>query len=93
MLTRVYDVRDLLTDGQGSDSDALCRLRYVIRDTIATESWKFKGGAVGSMFAWNGRLIVTQTWTNHVRIESLLAGMRRSGLGSTAATGPATSAQ
>lgn len=48
-----------------------------IEQTIESESWKDNGGTVGEIRALGHRLVVDQTLQAHMKIEVLLANLRR----------------
>jgi len=48
------------------------RVIAIIRETVAPDSWRDAGGAVGSIREINGRLVVAQTEANHALIAKLL---------------------
>lgn len=54
-------------------------LAHLIQDIVATDSWKDNGGNVGSIRELAGRLIITQTPTNHRKIVNLLRILRSGG--------------
>jgi general secretion pathway protein D len=51
-------------------------ITQLILDTISPDSWKDKGGAVGSIREMSGQLIVTQTPEDQEELERLLAQLR-----------------
>ena len=53
----------------------------LIMSTVAPESWREAGGAVGSARLLGARLVVSQTAANHKQIEDLLNGIRDEGGG------------
>jgi hypothetical protein len=52
--------------------DKADRVIQIIKETVAPDSWRDAGGAVGSIREINGRLVVAQTETNHALIARLL---------------------
>ena len=48
------------------------RVIQIITETVAPDSWRSAGGAVGSIREINGRLVVAQTEANHALIAKLL---------------------
>ena len=81
LLTRVYDIRDLL-QGSVDDDDGeepvvsqgeLCEeIQRLIRECVAPWSWKQGGTGEASMAMLSGQLIVSQTPENHKRIKRLM---------------------
>jgi len=49
---------------------------HLVTDTIAPESWKDNGGAVGSARVLNGQLVITQLPEHQKEIEALLNDLR-----------------
>ncbi len=102
MLTREYDVRDLIEHlkpqaekyrGQsfdecfngtrpgltGGESDEAVEIFiHFTQEVVAPASWRDAGGTVGSMRWIGGRLIVTQTYKNHLELEQTFQSMRES---------------
>jgi beta-lactamase regulating signal transducer with metallopeptidase domain len=90
VVTRVYDVRDLLAlpprnaartnpapaTRPATREDLVDRLSNLIIDTIATSSWKERKGAVGTLRELEGQLIIIQTPENHRQISEFLALLR-----------------
>lgn len=81
---RVYDVRDILGRGIAPDErqrrvNALTRL---IQDQVDAASWKDRGGQAGAIRELKGQLIVTQTPENHLKLVTLLKGVRALSLAS-----------
>lgn len=68
--------------GGGEDDEGPTRTELVdqiiqlIQDTIASDSWKDNGGAVGSLRELQGQLIVTQTPENQRQLVRLLEQLR-----------------
>ncbi|MFN0011831.1 MAG: hypothetical protein ACKVS8_09335 [Phycisphaerales bacterium] len=52
------------------------KLVSLIQTTVATDSWRDRGGETGSMQELNGSLIITTTPSNHREIASLLSQLR-----------------
>jgi type II secretory pathway component GspD/PulD (secretin)/tetratricopeptide (TPR) repeat protein len=50
----------------------------LIEDTVATDTWKDNGGAVGALRELQGQLVVTQTPENHRLLANLLEKLRES---------------
>jgi hypothetical protein len=48
----------------------------LLQSTVAPDSWRSMGGTVGSIRAFNGILVVTQTPENQYAIHQLLAQLR-----------------
>ena len=79
---RVYNVARLLkqmpSTMPANDSEEIIRankaehLVQIICETVAPDSWRSAGGAVGSISEINGRLVVGQTEANHALIAKLL---------------------
>jgi len=68
--------------GGGEDDEGPTRVELVdeiirlIQDTVASDSWKDNGGAVGSLRELQGQLIVTQTPENQRQLVRLLEQLR-----------------
>ena len=85
VITRVYDVRDLVRAKAGAAGEAAApadeaRFETVTRlvtGSVAPGSWRDRGGTTGSVRAMAGQLIVTQTAENHEAIANLLAQTRK----------------
>jgi bla regulator protein BlaR1 len=80
--SRAYDVADLLTAaGPGSKMPttrpAREELVELVEANVAPDSWREKGGAVGTMREFNGRLIVTTIDMYHFDITRFLDELRR----------------
>lgn len=85
-VTRVYDVRDLLTPGAMNylPAELLWQMRNVqvtnlsdtLKAVVAPDSWRDNGGTIGSIREFNGLLIINQTKDNHLEIEELLSQIR-----------------
>lgn len=54
----------------------LDKLQSVIIETVAPDTWREAGGAIGSMYALAGWLVITQTAENHERVRELLNALR-----------------
>ncbi len=108
VITRVYDVRDLLVQipdypykgdlGVPVDKSVVVvadaapttqphrtptskeeladNLIDLIRETVATDTWRDNGGSEGAIRELGGQLIVTQTLENQKLLESLLSQLR-----------------
>ena len=108
VITRVYDVRDLLVQipdypykgdlGVPVDKSVVVvadtppstqphrtptskeeladNLIDLIKETVATETWRDNGGTEGAIRELGGQLIVTQTLENQKYLESLLSQLR-----------------
>jgi hypothetical protein len=108
LMTRVYDVRDLLVQipdypykgelGVPIDKSVVVvadsppstqphrtptskeeladNLIDLIKETIATDTWRDNGGSLGAIRELGGQLIVTQTLENQKLLESLLSQLR-----------------
>jgi hypothetical protein len=70
-------------DSQSGDSRQNTPVRFradelihLIRDTVASDTWREDGGTLGSIEEQGGRLAVTQTPENHRQILNLLAQLR-----------------
>lgn len=80
-VTRVYDVRDLapadqLARQEQCDYTEACEtLMHIIRKTVLPESWEAGRGA-GTMMALDGKLIITNHYSAHARIDDLLSHLR-----------------
>lgn len=59
--------------------EAAQELMKVIEDTVDADSWRDNGGSVGAIRELAGRLIITQTPTNHRKIVNLLRTLRAGG--------------
>jgi hypothetical protein len=55
------------------------RLKQIIADAIAPDSWRDAGGTVGSIQDFNGLLIITQTPECHRQVADLLEKIRSRG--------------
>lgn len=92
LITRIYDVRDLISDAywgvssRGANADAVAAarvnaLRDIVIEGASGNSWVELGGlgapgGYGSISAFGGRLIVSQTADVQVQVERVLAGLR-----------------
>jgi hypothetical protein len=86
VITRVYDVRDLIDDtlknwktqrkkgNYQEASDALIRL---IQETIDPTIWRDAGGSAGGMREIAGKLVVTLPVEKHQELVELLIGLQR----------------
>lgn len=54
-------------------------LMQLIQDTVAADSWRDAGGQGGSIIHFGNRLVVSQTWSVHRQIQSLLGQLREPG--------------
>ncbi len=72
--THVYDVRDMLNAKQPWRS--LDLLMEAIAGSVGTDSWEEVGGP-GTIHAYQGNLIVSQTWRQHREIARLLKVLRQ----------------
>jgi beta-lactamase regulating signal transducer with metallopeptidase domain len=80
---RVYDIEPLVlsmpttmpvgTPDAGLRAAKVEKVIATIRDAIAPDSWRDAGGTAGSIRELNGKLVVTQTETNHAAIAKLLS--------------------
>jgi hypothetical protein len=78
----VYDMRDFMAQANESGREQVVdNMVELITDTIDPESWRDNGGMIGSIRELRGRLLVTQTWSNHERIAEDLYALRKSGGG------------
>lgn len=59
--------------------DGAMQLTRIIEDMVDADSWRDNGGAVGSLYEFDGRLIITQTPSAHRRIAELLKKLREGG--------------
>ena len=77
VLTRVYDVRDLLRLSNDADRQRhVDELLKFVMDQVGAGSWKERGGSAGAIRELQGQLIVTQTPQNHRQLLKLLMGLR-----------------
>jgi hypothetical protein len=75
----VYDFRDLIDADAATDYTRVAateRMRRLLFDTIARESWTENGGTTGSIEVLAGLFVITQTAPNHRHILELLANLR-----------------
>jgi hypothetical protein len=77
VITRAYDVRDLLTPRHPQDQQ-LDRLIDSVRG-ISPLTWRSNGGREGSAQVLKGQLIITQSAEVHARIEQWLRDRRAQG--------------
>ncbi len=63
-------------DTAAARDERVRKLVSLIQTTVATDSWRDRGGETGSMQELNGSLIVTTTPSNHREIASLLSQLR-----------------
>ena len=61
---------------QQSRAERIAAITKLIQDTVASDSWKDNGGAVGSVRELSGQLIVTQTPENQRQLVNLLEQLR-----------------
>ncbi|MCH7993348.1 MAG: hypothetical protein IIB57_02780 [Planctomycetes bacterium] len=52
------------------------KIIHLIEETVAPDSWRDRGGSVGSMQEINGQLVVTQNSASHRQISGLLDKLR-----------------
>jgi len=80
---RVYDVRDMVgdPDDRASEQEKNERLVQLIQETIAPGTWRATGGNIGSIGAFNGKLVVTHTEMCQQQVQSLLTELRGKGEG------------
>jgi len=78
VVTQVYDVAELLADGdpQGYQADTAALLT-LITTHVDSVSWQTNGGTIGAVQEFNGLLVVTQTPNNHADIGKLLENVRQ----------------
>jgi beta-lactamase regulating signal transducer with metallopeptidase domain len=90
VMTRVYDVRDLVIQVPDFSSDPgnpttqpqlkreqiLRGIMVTLTSTIDPQSWRTNGGDAGSIRELNGQLIITQTSHNHELIQKRFDEMR-----------------
>jgi hypothetical protein len=62
---------------QAERDEWLTELIRLIQELVGPLEWRDNGGAIGSIYAQSGRLIVVTTWHNHRQIDQLLAELRR----------------
>lgn len=74
--SRVYDVRDLLTDDGSDEPLNASDLLSTITGTVAPDSWSDRGGR-GTARTLGGLLVVYQTQATHYDIQQLLAQLRQ----------------
>ena len=67
----------LFGDGGHGYQIAVDNLKQIVMHTVDPESWRDAGGTLGSMFDFNGRLLITQTPENHTAITKLLELIRK----------------
>jgi hypothetical protein len=80
---RAYDVSELVstaTTRPGSEgvADATETLVNLVKDNVATDSWRDNGGTIGTISSFGGRLVINTTDMNHLQIDRLLAELRSS---------------
>lgn len=77
-VTRVYDVRDLMRQGEAGGDGAKREAAAIklLTDSIDPASWREHGGQVGSVRVLNGQLVVTQSPENHKAVANLLKQTR-----------------
>jgi len=81
VVTRIYDLRDLLRDAKPSErEEATEALVKLIVDSTSPDTWRDAGGTLGTLREFGAGLIIAQTWSNHEKIAALLNGIRKSGL-------------
>ena len=64
--------------------------KKIITDHVGEDTWRDNGGTVGTICELTGRLIIRQTWLNHLKVEALLDELREKGLPGKRPRGPAT---
>lgn len=69
---RVYDVSFVFSDGDAGEAD-LTNLVDTLETVIAPDTWRERGGTVGSIREFNGKLIINQTNENHRLIARALS--------------------
>ncbi len=75
MEKRIYDCSRLIESAASSDPSAtLEKLQDVLMQSIDTDSWEVSGGN-GQVSEFAGKLVISQTLTNHLAIERLLNGL------------------
>ena len=75
-MTRVYDIRDLVTGDPAARDELVENILDIIRTTIDRDSWVQGGGLVGSVKELGGQIVVTQTAENHRELAALLKALR-----------------
>jgi hypothetical protein len=76
VVTRVYDVFDLVHDPKGDDLKAYNSLIELVTTTVAPTSWDEVGGP-GSIAPFQGMLAIRQTQNTQDEIVALFAELRR----------------
>ncbi|MCK4626831.1 MAG: hypothetical protein KAV00_16080, partial [Phycisphaerae bacterium] len=71
---RISDLAEAVEEG--FQNRRLGELIDIIRTTVVPMSWLEMSGETGSIFAFDGKLIITQTRKAHHRIERLLSALR-----------------
>ena len=71
-VVKTYDIRSLLPHDHASHAEAVDRIKKVIMDTVAPDSWRDNGGIVGTIRELNGTLVINQSARNHQAIDALL---------------------
>jgi hypothetical protein len=77
--TRLYDVRDLPSGPLANNPYPYGELMALIEDTVGEDTWKDKGGIWQTIYEFNGRLLVTQSWQNQEAVGDFLEGLRKGG--------------
>jgi hypothetical protein len=70
---------DSSDDENDTTWDAIERIVRYVQDSVEMASWKEAEGSVGSCRAFGGRLIITQTPENQLKIAAFLSALRAGG--------------
>ena len=73
-VTRVYDVKDLVSSGDKARTEQLIK---AITNSCAPDTWKANGGSVGAISPVDTLLVVVQTEENQRLIKDLLVKTRK----------------
>lgn len=77
VVTNVYDIRDLIAAVDPKQKASLTtEFINLIQDTIATDSWKERGGKIGTIRELSGQFIITQTPDNQRTVMRLFEQLR-----------------
>jgi hypothetical protein len=68
---RVYDITFVFSDAEATEAN-ITSLVDTLQTVVAPDTWREKGGTIGSIREFNGKLIIAQTNDNHRAIVQIL---------------------
>ena len=77
LMTRAYEVRDLVGHAPANQQQTkMTQLIDIIKETVASDTWRDNGGSEGTIKWFNTKLLITASESRHREVEKLLRMLR-----------------